>query len=152
MRLGGRQGTASLDHLTVTRILPLLTVMMSACTGVINPPIPTATPVPTIPPTPTEVPSTPTPEPERWVKNHRVTEMWSGPAGQSGVVSFGETSHQFCAFQVVRPQDNARLYVFNPYSRNYLWIDSNSVGPTGAPERRAGPQPANQNCSDAIYE
>jgi hypothetical protein len=86
-----------------------------------------------------------------WVKNHRPTEMWSGPAGQDGVVSFGITSGQFCSFLVVRPQDNPRLYVLNPYSNNYLWIDADAVGPSAAPEQVTSPRPANQNCTGALH-
>src|SRR5215207_8592552 len=82
-----------------------------------------------------------------WVKNHRLAEMWSGPAGQTGVVSFGTTSRQFCAFQVTRPQEGGRLYVLNPYSRDYFWIDADAVGPVAeAPARATGPKPAAQNC------
>jgi hypothetical protein len=88
-----------------------------------------------------------------WVRNHRLTEMWSGPSGQEGVISFGVTSAQFCAFQVTRPQDNSRLYVLNPYSRDYFWIDADAVGPIPEPPRQvAGPKPADQNCAEDIYE
>ncbi len=88
-----------------------------------------------------------------WVKNHRITEMWSGPAAGAGVVSFGATTAQFCSFQVVQPPNGPRLYVLNPHSANYLWIDADAVGPVGnAPERRPGPKPANQNCADVVYE
>jgi hypothetical protein len=86
-----------------------------------------------------------------WVKNHRLTEMWSGPTDATGVVSFGTTSRQFCSFQVVLPPTGPRLYVFNPYSRNYFWIDASAIGPVGPPERASGPLPAGQNCADAIY-
>ncbi len=72
-----------------------------------------------------------------WVKNHRPTEMWSGQAGQVGVISFGTTSSQFCSFQVVEPQNGPRLYVLNPYSKNYFWIDADAVGPISEPPRRA---------------
>ena len=37
------------------------------------------------------------------------------------------TSQQFCSFQVARPQDNSRLYVLNPYSKDYFWIDADAV-------------------------
>ncbi len=88
-----------------------------------------------------------------WVKNHKITEMWSGPAGQTNVTSFGPTSAQFCSFQVVLPPEGPRVYVFNPYSGNYLWMDADAIGPVGgAPERRPGPKPANQNCAEAIFE
>jgi hypothetical protein len=108
-------------------------------------------------PSPTAAPVLPPPSPAAftpfWIKNHRITEMWSGPVGQEGVVSFGLTSSQFCSFQVVRPQDNARLYVLNPYSKNYLWIDADAIGPAPSPPvRRPGPRPSGQNCAEAIYD
>jgi hypothetical protein len=88
-----------------------------------------------------------------WVQNHQLTDMWSGQAGQAGVVSFGTTTNQFCSFQVVRPPEGERLYVLNPHSGNYLWIDASAVGPIpSAPERRPGPKPADQNCSDVIHD
>jgi hypothetical protein len=103
---------------------------------------------PTLTPLPTAVTFAP-----YWVKNHRSTEMWSGPAGQPGVVSFGTTSRQFCAFQVERPQEGGRLYVLNPFSQNYFWIDADAVGPVSeAPTRATGPKPADQNCGDQLYD
>jgi hypothetical protein len=81
-----------------------------------------------------------------------VADMWSGPADQPGVISFGRTSGQFCVFQV-RDQIGDRLYVFNPYSENYFWIDKEAVGPVEAPEVRVGSaKPANQNCADAVFD
>ena len=112
---------------------------------------PTATPAPSpVAAPPTE--STATAFTPFWVKNYQTTEMWSAPAGEAGAVSFGATSAQFCSFLVGRAQDNARLYVFNPYSGNYFWIDADAVGPVAPPERRSEPKPPNQNCTDAVYE
>lgn len=111
---------------------------------------PTATPAPSPAPSPTQ--STATAFTPFWVKNYRITEMWSAPAGEAGATSFGPTSAQFCSFLVSRAQDNARLYVFNPYSGNYFWIDAEAVGPVAPPERRSEPRPPNQNCTDAVYE
>ena len=133
-------------------LLVLLGAVTSACTGVINPPIPTATRVPTIPPTPTEVPPTATPEPEQWVKNHRITEMWSGPAREPGTIAFGRTSTTFCAFRIIASVDDARVLVYNPYSEGELWIDVEAVGPVVPPERRRGPKPRDQNCAEAVYD
>ena len=111
-------------------------------------PGPARTPVTAAPPSPTPATFTPF-----WIKNHRVTEMWSGPAGEANVTSFGPTSAQFCSFEVVRPPNAPRLYVFNPFTGNYLWIDADAVGPVPSPpERRPGPKPANQNCAEVIYE
>ncbi|MDP8925153.1 MAG: hypothetical protein M3O34_20100 [Chloroflexota bacterium] len=88
-----------------------------------------------------------------WVKNHRLTELWSHPTDGPGVTSFGTTSAQFCSFQVVQPPNGPRLYVFNPYTGNYAWIDADAVGPVpDPPERRSEPRPPNQNCAEAIYE
>lgn len=116
------------------------------------------TPVIAVSPTPTavELPPEPTatPIPFRpyWVKNHRVAEMWSGQVRQSGVVSFGETSQQFCVFRVEQPQDGPRLYVLNPYSGGHFWIDADAVGPISAePPRLPGPKPTDENCAEAIY-
>lgn len=132
--------------------LALLVVLGTACGGVINPPGPRPTPPP--PPTrPTSTPP-PTPEPEQvaWIKNHRVTEMWSGPEGAPGVISFGKTSSTFCLFRVDREQDDVRLYVYNPYDGGHFWIDSRDTGPVEAPDVRAGPRPPGQNCAGAIYD
>ena len=101
---------------------------------------------------PTAAPSTPAFAPF-WVKNHRLTGMWSGPPDAPGVVSFGATSAQFCSFLVARQPDGPRLYVLNPYSADYFWIDADAVGPVaGPPERRPQPKPHGQNCSETIYE
>ena len=88
-----------------------------------------------------------------WVKNFRPTEMWSGPPGQAGVISFGTTSSQFCSFQVMEQQTSARLHVLNPYSKDYFWIDADAVGPVQEqPQRIVGPKPPDQNCAEAIYD
>jgi hypothetical protein len=106
----------------------------------------TPTPVPTPPPVPTPVPFEPF-----WVQNHRITEMWSGPSSQSDAVSFGATSGQFCSFLMVLPPEGDRLYVFNPYPQNYLWIDAVDVGPAGPPEQRPDPRPTDVNCTRDVY-
>jgi hypothetical protein len=138
-------------RLTLALWLSLLTGV-TACGGVINPP-----PLPTRPPTPTRLPTsaplaTPTREPEHWVKNHRVTDMWSGPLGSPGVVSFGKTSGAFCSFRVVEEADNARILVYNPYADGEFWIDADAVGPVEPPPHRAGPKPPGVNCTETIYD
>jgi hypothetical protein len=78
--------------------------------------------------------------------------MWSGPADQPGVISFGQTSAPFCLFEA-REQVGDRLYVFNPYSEDYCWIDAAAVGPVGEPDvRPRSAKPAGQNCADALFD
>jgi len=138
----------------------LLGVLVNACDAV--PPLPPnpfrTTPVVVVPPTPTiplpTVAPTETPVPfvPYWVKNHREADMWSGQARESGVVSFGTTSEQFCVFRVEQPQTGSRLYVLNPYSGGHFWIDADAVGPVSEePRRVGGPKPEGQNCADALY-
>ena len=133
-------------------VLVLLALLATACGGVLNPPVPTATPVPTAPLPSVPLPPTPEPEPEVWVKNHRLTEMWSGPVSDRGAISFGRTSSTFCVFRIERTEDDARIFVYNPYADDAFWIDAESVGPVEAPELRRGPKPPNQNCADAVYD
>lgn len=117
---------------------------------------PDVTPSPAVSESPTLAPNA-SPEPPgwalrgQWLKNHRIADMWSGPADQADATSFGQTSAQFCAFQL-RDQRGNRLYVFNPYTENYLWIDKDAVGPVEVPPvRPRSSRPVGQNCSDAIY-
>lgn len=139
----------------------LLLGLLAGCESVPGlPPNPfrtTPTRVSDVPPTPTPVVVQPTetPEPFRpyWVKNHRQTDMWSGQLGQSGVVSFGVTSDQFCVFQVLLPQEGPRLFVVNPFGRGQFWIDGDAVGPVAEEPRRVrGPKPADENCAGVVYE
>jgi hypothetical protein len=133
-------------------MLLALFLLTTACGGVINPPVPPTRPAPP-PPRPTSTPvPTATPEPERWVKNHRITPMWSAPSGAPGAVNFGSTSSTFCSFRVVQEADNARVMVYNPYSDGTFWIDADAVGPVVAPPHRAGQKPVGVNCTEAIYD
>lgn len=139
----------SLAFTTACQYLPNLPSLPGNPFG--SAPTPTVAPTAVPSPSPAAKPAAPAFTPF-WIKNHRLTEMWSGPAGQPGAVSFGTTSQQFCSFQVVQPQDNARLYVLNPYTNNYFWIDEDAIGRVDPPERRSGPKPENQNCADAIFQ
>ena len=100
-----------------------------------DPPIGSPTPVSTETP---EEDSEPEFEPW-WVQNHRETELWSGV--NQGAVSFG-TVPQWTTFLVVEPQDGPRLYVFNPATEDYAYIDADAVGPaSGAPRPTGEPAP-----------
>jgi hypothetical protein len=145
--------------------VPAMMLVASACDSppsMPNPFAPSATPRPTVAApaqvTPTPRPA-PTPLPEAapepfepfWVENHRITELWSGSSSGPDTVSFGATSGQFCSFLVVLPPEGDRLYVLNPYSQDYLWIDAADVGPAGPPEQRPDSKPADVNCTRDIY-
>jgi len=61
-----------------------------------------------------------------WVVAYSPITLWSNPTFDA--LSFGDV-HQWSAFYVVRPASEGRLYVWNPISENYAWIDEVSVGP-----------------------
>ena len=62
-----------------------------------------------------------------------LVHIYSGPTAQAE--DFGIAAPQFTTFPVVSPQVAQRLYVFNPASGNYGWIDVAGVGPAGPPPR-----------------
>lgn len=71
--------------------------------------------------------------------------IWSGPTSDSQ--DFGVAGPQNTVFTVVGPQVLNRIYVYNPSSGNYGWIDVTGVGPvTGpgvvSPAAPAAPAPA----------
>lgn len=87
----------------------------------------------------------------KWFANHRTTAMWNGPRGQADVISFSDTSDKLCVFQERDRRGNS-LYVFNPYSENYFWIDEFAVNEVPMPETRPGrTRPPDQNCANAIF-
>jgi len=87
----------------------------------------------------------------KWFANHRATPMWSGPRSQADATSFSDTSDRLCVFQERDRQGN-RLYVFNPYSENYFWIDEFAVSEIPTPETRPRlTRPPGQNCANAIF-
>ncbi len=65
-----------------------------------------------------------------WVENFRETELWSGEGPRA--LSFGKLK-QWSFLSVARPQDGPRLYVYNPLSGNYAYVDASAVGPSGPP-------------------
>ncbi len=134
------------------QIVVVLVVLATACNNSPEPAAPTPTRIPTAVPTPTPPPPTATTPPENWVKNHRVTEMWSGPGSDLKAISFGPTATQFCAFRVEGPPQGGRLYVYNPYNDGRFWIDADAVGPVVPPPHSASPKPANVNCAEIVYD
>ena len=53
--------------------------------------------------------------------------IWSSP--YKTAVDFGEAAPQFTSLQVVWPQVGGRIFVFNPTTNNYGWVDAAGVGP-----------------------
>jgi hypothetical protein len=145
--------------------VPAMVFVASACgslPSVPNPFAPSATPRPTVaapaPVTPTLRPALTTlpeaaPEPFEpfWIQNYRITDLWSGASSGPDTVSFGATSGQFCSFLVVIPPEGDRLYVFNPYTQDYFWIDAADVGPSGPPDERPDPRPPDVNCTQDVF-
>lgn len=73
-----------------------------------------------------------------WVATHKATELWSdSDAGRS----FG-TIRAFTYLQLTGQAADGRLYVYNPRTQNYAWVDAEAVGPVPAPPEAyfKGPQ------------
>jgi lipoprotein-anchoring transpeptidase ErfK/SrfK len=64
-----------------------------------------------------------------WVQNHLPTDLWSGP--DASAVRFGPL-RKFSFLRVERDLGK-RLYVFNPRTENFAYVDVSAVGPSGAP-------------------
>jgi hypothetical protein len=68
-----------------------------------------------------------------YVQNFRSDlKIWSG--WDDKAASFGDAGPQFTTFKVIAPQIGKRIFVFNPVTENYGWIDADGVGPSGAPK------------------
>lgn len=66
---------------------------------------------------------------EFWVQNHMVTELWSGPDEHA---QFFGWLRKFSYLRVER-WVGERLYVFNPRTNNFAYVDAKAVGPSGPP-------------------
>ena len=80
----------------------------------------------------------PAAEEARWVATHRLAELWSESQGGT---SFGSV-RPFSYFQLTDRATEDRLYVWNPRTENYAWIEASAVGPSSAPPESylRGPQ------------
>jgi lipoprotein-anchoring transpeptidase ErfK/SrfK len=67
---------------------------------------------------------------EQWVQSHLPATLWSGP--QFDAVMFGK-ERKFSYFRVHGPQEGGRIYVFNPRTENFAWVDAHAVGPSTPP-------------------
>lgn len=66
---------------------------------------------------------------ETWVQNHRATDLWSRSRGGEKVDHVPQWSY----FKVLGPQENSRLPVEHPIKKTKVYIESNTVGPSGPP-------------------
>jgi hypothetical protein len=57
--------------------------------------------------------------------------IWSGPTREA--LDYGRAGPAFTVFPVVAPQVLGRVFVYNPVTENYGWIDVRGVGPAGPP-------------------
>jgi hypothetical protein len=74
-----------------------------------------------------------------WVATHQSTDLWSdSDLGRS----FG-TVRPFTYFQLTGQAADGRLYVYNPRTQNYAWVEAEAVGPVPPPSEAyfKGPQP-----------
>jgi hypothetical protein len=60
--------------------------------------------------------------------------IWS--SFEAHAVDFGAAGPAFTTFRVIAPQVGSRIFVFNPESNNYGWIDVAGVGPVAPPEAK----------------
>ncbi len=67
---------------------------------------------------------------DRWVQNHRPTELWSGPDEKA--ISFG-TVPAFSYFKVLGAQEGARIRVQNPLTSGIAFVTAKDIGPSGLP-------------------
>jgi hypothetical protein len=65
-----------------------------------------------------------------WVTTLQPTHLWSG--SNAGAVDYGSIP-QGSYLLVVAPQQQARLYVYVPWTRNYAYVDAASVAPSSTP-------------------
>ena len=67
-----------------------------------------------------------------WVANFDGdVHIFSGPTQDA--LDFGAAAPAFTTFPVVGPQIAARVYVYDPNTQGYGWIDVSGVGPAGPP-------------------
>jgi lipoprotein-anchoring transpeptidase ErfK/SrfK len=81
-----------------------------------------------------------------WAKTLQPTHLWSGP--DTAAVDYGSIP-QASYLLVVAPQQQARLYVYVPWTQNYAYVDAASVAPSPAPPPSTSPSPTSGQESSA---
>ncbi|MCC7372514.1 MAG: L,D-transpeptidase [Chloroflexi bacterium] len=94
---------------------------------------------------------------EQWVQTWQPADLWSntGPTA----ISFGKV-RPFTYLRLEGPVENSRVYVFNPKTQGFAYVDAGLVGPSTAPSAAylAGPRvlssinlPARASGTASIY-
>ena len=114
--------TATLSAMSTPTIAELTGTVFAAGTPPPSSP-PSLPPAPPHPPAPVFHPF--------WVESFVPTiTLWSGEDQRA--VALGRQG-QWSYFLVVAPQTASRLFVYNPATRNYAYVDADVVGPSGPP-------------------
>ena len=64
--------------------------------------------------------------PEQWIEVHRATGLWSREDKKAKLF---RTVEPGARFKLVRPPAGPRLYVWDPLTQNYAFIDAADIGP-----------------------
>lgn len=67
---------------------------------------------------------------ERWVQTWQPTELWSNPGPTA--VSFGSV-RPFTYLRLHGEVEGGRIYVYNPKTQNFAYVNAGSVGPSTPP-------------------
>lgn len=80
---------------------------------------------------------------DRWLQNHRETELWSSWKPDAQLV---ERAPQWSYFKQLADQEGPRFAVEHPTTKARVYLDADAVGPSGAPPAgwayRGGQSPA----------
>ena len=80
-----------------------------------------------------------------WLQNFRVTTLWSTP--EDDAEAYG-TLRQFSYVQSARSPEGDRVYVFNPRTQNFAYVDLKDFGPSDAPPANYLSQPSAKKVLD----
>lgn len=67
---------------------------------------------------------------EQWVQTWQPADLWSNT--NSTAISFGKV-RPFTYLRLEGPVENSRIYVFNPKTQGFAYVDAGLVGPSTAP-------------------
>jgi hypothetical protein len=67
---------------------------------------------------------------DRWVQTWQPADLWSN--NKSDAISFGKV-RAFTYLRLHGEAENDRIYVYNPKTQNFAYVDAGLVGPSGPP-------------------